>query len=282
VIVTSRRRKRTARTSQYVLLALYMLFLAFPLLWMLSVSFKTPRELVELHPSFLPDSVSLSNYREALDTDRLVTSAVNSLKIALATSLLTTILGLPAAYVLARYKGLLSRLGTGWILLTQVFPLILVIIPLFLWLRRLHLTNTHTGLVLVYLVWALPFTLWMLQSYIRGIPTDLEEAAAVDGASRLRTLIHVIAPLLLPGVIVTVMFAFVLSWNEFFFALVLLQDPSLTTLPVTLAQFVGIEGIPRLGPLAAAALLATLPSLVFFGVMQRWLTGGLLSGAVKG
>jgi len=282
VIVTSRRRKRTARTSQYVLLALYMLFLAFPLLWMLSVSFKTPRELVELHPSFLPDSVSLSNYREALDTDRLVTSAVNSLKIALATSLLTTILGLPAAYVLARYKGLLSRLGTGWILLTQVFPLILVIIPLFLWLRRLHLTNTHTGLVLVYLVWALPFTLWMLQSYIRGIPTDLEDAAAVDGASRLRTLIHVIAPLLLPGVIVTVMFAFVLSWNEFFFALVLLQDPSLTTLPVTLAQFVGIEGIPRLGPLAAAALLATLPSLVFFGVMQRWLTGGLLSGAVKG
>ena len=282
MIVTSRRRKRTARTSQYVLLALYMLFLAFPLLWMLSVSFKTPRELVELHPSFLPDSVSLSNYREALDTDRLVTSAVNSLKIALATSLLTTILGLPAAYVLARYKGLLSRLGTGWILLTQVFPLILVIIPLFLWLRRLHLTNTHTGLVLVYLVWALPFTLWMLQSYIRGIPTDLEEAAAVDGASRLRTLIHVIAPLLLPGVIVTVMFAFVLSWNEFFFALVLLQDPSLTTLPVTLAQFVGIEGIPRLGPLAAAALLATLPSLVFFGVMQRWLTGGLLSGAVKG
>jgi multiple sugar transport system permease protein len=249
---------------------------------MLSISFKGPRELVELHPAFLPDSLSLANYREALDTDRLVTSAVNSTKISLATALLTTLFGLPAAYVLARHKGLLSRLGTGWILLTQVFPLILVIIPLFLLLRRLQLTNTHTGLVLVYLVWALPFTLWMLQTYIRGIPTDLEDAAAVDGASRMQTLVHVIAPLLLPGVIVTVMFAFVLAWNEFFFALVLLQDPSLTTLPVTLAQFVGIEGIPRLGPLAAAALLATLPSLVFFGVMQRWLTGGLLSGAVKG
>ncbi len=282
MIVTSRRQRRAARTSQYALLAVYMLFLAFPLLWMLSISFKGPRELVELHPSFLPDSLSLANYREALDTDRLVTSAVNSTKISLATALLTTLFGLPAAYVLARHKGLLSRLGTGWILLTQVFPLILVIIPLFLLLRRLQLTNTHTGLVLVYLVWALPFTLWMLQTYIRGIPTDLEDAAAVDGASRMQILIHVIAPLLLPGVIVTVMFAFVLAWNEFFFALVLLQDPSLTTLPVTLAQFVGIEGIPRLGPLAAAALLATLPSLVFFGVMQRWLTGGLLSGAVKG
>jgi multiple sugar transport system permease protein len=282
VIVTNRRRARTLRTTQYVLLGLYMLFLAFPLLWMLSVSFKGPRELVELHPSFLPQHLSLSNYRDALDTDRIVTSAVNSLKIASATAFLTTLLGLPAAYVLARYKGLLSRLGTAWILLTQVFPLILVIIPLFLLLRRLSLTNTHTGLVLVYLVWALPFTLWMLQSYIRGIPTDLEEAAAVDGASRLRTLIHVVAPLLAPGVVVTVLFAFVLAWNEFFFALVLLQDPGLTTLPVTLAQFVGIEGIPRLGPLAAAALLATLPSLAFFAVMQRWLTGGLMAGAVKG
>jgi multiple sugar transport system permease protein len=282
VIVTSRRRARTLRVTQYGLLGVYMLFLAFPLLWMLSVSFKGPRELVQLHPSFLPEHLSLANYRDALDTDRLITSAVNSLKIASATALLTTLFGLPASYVLARYKGLLSRLGTAWILLTQVFPLILVIIPLFLLLRRLELTNTHTGLVLVYLVWALPFTLWMLQSYIRGIPTDLEEAAAVDGASRFRILVHIIAPLLAPGVVVTVLFAFVLAWNEFFFALVLLQDPGLTTLPVTLAQFVGIEGIPRLGPLAAAALLATLPSLAFFAVMQRWLTGGLLSGAVKG
>jgi multiple sugar transport system permease protein len=184
--------------------------------------------------------------------------------------------------VLARTRGFVSRLGLGWILVSQMFPLILIIIPLFLVLRDLHLTNAHAGLVLVYVVWALPFILWMLQSYISAIPRELEEAAAVDGARRLQIVVRIIAPLLAPGVVVTLLFAFISAWNEFFFALVLLQSPDRITLPVKLAQFVGIEGIVRLGPLAAASLLATVPSLLFFSVMQRWLTSGLLSGAVKG
>jgi multiple sugar transport system permease protein len=275
-------KRRAGLAAQYLILAGYMLFLAFPLLWMLSISFKGPRELVQLHPSFLPAHLSFANYRDALDTHLILTSAANSLKVSTATALVTTLLGLPAAYVLARRPGFISRLATGWILLSQVFPFILIIIPLFLLLRHIGLTNTHTGLVLVYVVWALPWTLWMLQSYIRGIPRDLEEAAAVDGAGRLMVLLRVILPLLAPGVVVTVMFAFISAWNEFFFSLVLLSDPGLKTLPVTLAQFVGIEGIPRLGPLAAASLMATVPSLLFFSVMQRWLTSGLLAGAVKG
>jgi len=196
--------------------------------------------------------------------------------------LLTTMIGLPAAYVLARRRGLLTQIGLGWILISQMFPLILIIIPLFLLLRDLSLTDSHIGLILVYMVWALPFILWMLQSYVRGIPRDLEEAATVDGATRRQILVGIIAPLLVPGIVVTTLFAFITAWNEFFFALVLLQTPDLTTLPVKLARFVGIEGIVRLGPLAASALLATLPSLVLFTIIQRWLTRGLLSGAVKG
>jgi multiple sugar transport system permease protein len=280
VIVSSR--PKAAKTGQYVALALYMLFLGFPLLWMLSVSFKGPRELVELHPSLIPSDPTLENYRIAFTENDLVRSALNSLKVAVLTSLLTTAIGLPAAYVLARRPGIFSRVGLGWILLSQMFPLILIIIPLFLLLRDLKLTDTHTGLVLVYIVWALPFVLWMLYAYVRGIPPDLEEAAAVDGASRFQVLVGIIAPLLAPGVVVTALFAFITAWNEFFFALVLLQSAALTTLPLRLAQFVGIEGIVRLGPLAASALLATLPSLALFLVIQRWLTRGLLSGAVKG
>jgi len=280
-VIVSTHPKR-GRAGQYVALALYVAFLGFPLVWMLSISFKGPRELVELYPSFIPSDPTLENYRIAFTENDLVRSAVNSTKVAVVTALLTTVVGLPAAYVLARRPGFLSRLGLGWILLSQMFPLILIIVPLFLLLRDLQLTDTHTGLVAVYVVWALPFILLMLQSYIRAIPRDLEEAAAVDGATRIQILVGIIAPLLAPGVVVATLFGFILAWNEFFFALVILQTPELTTLPLRLAQFVGIEGIVRLGPLAASALLATVPSLVLFTIIQRWLTRGLLSGAVKG
>jgi multiple sugar transport system permease protein len=280
VIVSSR--PRAAKTGQYLALSLYVIFLGFPLLWMLSVSLKGPRELVELYPSLIPSEPTLENYRIAFTENDLLRSAFNSLKVGVLTAVLTIVIGLPAAYVLARRPGVLSRLGLGWILVSQMFPLILIIIPLFLLLRELQLTDTHTGLVLVYIVWALPFVLWMLQSYVRGIPRELEEAAAVDGASRVQILVGIIAPLLAPGVVVTLLFAFITAWNEFFFALVLLQTAELTTLPLKLAQFVGIEGAVRLGPLAASALLATLPSLILFIFIQRWLTRGLLSGAVKG
>jgi multiple sugar transport system permease protein len=281
-------RPKTTRTFQYVALGLYMLFLAFPLLWLLSVAFKSGQELVELHPSLLPHQPTLSNFREALAGEiglgdvTLLHAAWNSFKVATLTAMLTTLVGLPAAYVLARQKGLISRFGLGWILLSQMFPLILIIIPLFLLLRKLHLTDSHVGLVFVYMVWTLPFILWMLQSYVRGIPRDVEEAAMVDGAGRLTVIRTVIAPLLAPGIVVTALFAFITAWNEFFLALVLLQSPGLTTLPLLLARFVGVEGIVRLGPLAASALLATLPSLLLFTIIQRWLTRGLMSGAVKG
>ncbi len=280
MIVTPHKRK--ARGAQYLALACYLVFLGFPLLWMLSVSFKGPRELVAFHPHFIPADFTLANYRDAIEHNGLLHSAWNSTKVAVLTSLLTTLIALPTAYVLARQRGIIARIGLAWILLSQMFPLILIIVPLFLLMRDYHLADSHTGLVFVYMAWTLPFILWMLQSYVRGIPRDLEEAAMVDGAGRLYVLRTVIAPLLAPGIVVTALFAFIQSWNEFFLALVLLQTPSLTTLPLRLAQFVGIEGQVRLGPLAASALLATLPSLLLFTVIQRWLTRGLLSGAVKG
>jgi multiple sugar transport system permease protein len=270
------------RPLQYAALGAYLVFLAFPLVFLVVAAFKTQRELVAPDPTFLPRSLHWDNFRQAIDKTRMFTTAKNSLLVATATMLLTVLIALPAAYALARFRTKLRHVATGWILLSQVFPFILIIIPLFILLRDLGQVDELRGLVVVYTVWSLPFALWMLRGYISAIPVDLEEAGAMDGASRLRVLASIIFPLLAPGLVATALFTFIGSWNEFFFALVLIQSPERETLPLTLARFVGSEGQVQLGQLAAGSLLATIPSLVFFALIQRRLTSGLLSGAVKG
>lgn len=271
-----------ARPAQYAALTVYILFLAFPLLWLMSASVKSSGELNSLSVSLLPDEWHWANFSDALERQGLVRSAGNSLVVALVSTLLVVVIALPAAYALARFRGALRTLGTGWILVSQVFPVILVVLPLFLILRTLGLTDSLVGLTLVHTTYTLPFALWMLQGYVAAIPVDLEEAASMDGAGRVRALREIVLPLLMPGVVATAMFSFVSSWNEFFFALVLLQSPENYTLPITLKMFIGGEGKVALGPLAAGSVLAAIPSIVFFSIMQKKLTGGLLAGAVKG
>ncbi len=270
------------RAGQYLALGGYVVFLAFPLLWMLSSSFKSPREVGSATSGLLPQEPTLVNFSDAVQRADLVQSAANSARVAVATTVLVVLIALPAAYALARFRNRMGSVATGWILVSQVFPVILVVIPLFLILKQFQLVNTLTGLTLVYLVYSLPFALWMLRGYVATIPRDLEEAAAIDGAGRLRVIRSIVLPLLMPGVVATGMFTLISSWNEFFFALVLIQDPAQATLPLTLARFVGAEGQVQLGALTAGSLLATVPSLLFFALIQRRLTSGLLSGAVKG
>ncbi|WP_309051779.1 carbohydrate ABC transporter permease [Streptomyces sp.] len=275
------RTTRPARLGQYLALLAYLAFLAFPFLWLVSTAFKPAPELASLHPTWIPREPTLANFRQAFAEQPLLRAAGNSLVAALAAALIAVAVATPLAYVTARRRGKLAAAATGWVVISQAFPFVLVIIPLFLVLKRLHLINSLAGLVLVYVVWSLPFALWMLMGYVRAVPAELEEAAAVDGAGRLRTLVSVTAPLLAPGIVATALFAFVTAWNEFFFALVLLKTPEKQTLPVVLTHFLGAEGVADLGPLAAAAFLATLPSLVVFALLQRRITGGVLAGAVK-
>ncbi|MET7687406.1 carbohydrate ABC transporter permease [Streptomyces sp. NPDC005483] len=271
----------TGRVGQYAALLAYLVFLAFPFLWLLSTAFKSPRELGSLHPTWIPRDPTLDNFRQAFDEQPLLRAAGNSLLAASTAAVIAVLIATPLAYVMARRRTRLAKAATGWVVVSQAFPLVLVIIPLFLVLKNLRLINSLAGLVMVYVVWALPFALWMLVGYVRAVPTELEEAAAVDGAGRLRTLVSVTAPLLAPGIVATTLFAFITAWNEFFFALVLLKTADKQTLPVVLTHFIGAEGVADLGPLAAAAFLATLPSLIIFAIIQRRITGGMLAGAVK-
>jgi multiple sugar transport system permease protein len=266
----------------YIAVIFYLIFLGFPFLWMFSISLKSPYELLQLNPSLIPDGFYWQNYIDIIEKRGLINSAKNSFIIALLTAALTTVFTVPAAYAIARLRKVFSGIATGWILVSQVFPVSLIIIPLFMAVRRIGLLDTIWGLVLVYLVASLPFALWMLKGYVSSIPLDLEEAGAMDGASSFQILRSIVFPLLVPGIVATALFTFLNSWNEFFFALVLIQSPENETLPLTLARFMGSEGQVLLGPLAAGAFLATIPSLVIFGIMQRKLASGLLAGAVKG
>ncbi|MGH3310959.1 MAG: carbohydrate ABC transporter permease [Streptomyces sp.] len=277
-----RRLGRTGRAAQYAALICYLVFLAFPLFWLVSTAFKAPQELGSVDPTWLPRHPSLDNFTAAFDQQPLARSALNSLLVAVCAAAVSVAIAVPAAYAMVRYRSPVSKAATGWILVSQMFPFVLVIIPLFLVLKYFHLINSLTGLILVYVVWNLPFALWMLQGYVRAVPASLEEAAAIDGCSRFRTLRSVVLPLLTPGLVATVMFSFVTAWNEFFFALVLLKSPEKQTMSVILTHFLGTEGAADLGPLAAAAVLATLPSLLFFALLQRRLVSGMMSGAVKG
>lgn len=274
------RRRPAGTAARYVALGAYLVFLGFPLLWLAVTALKSAREIAV--GGLLPTSPTLANFGDAVRSAGLLRATANSAQVAVATTVVVVVIALPAAYALARFRTRVRTAAIGWILVSQVFPVILVVLPLFLILRQFHLVNSLVGLTIVYAVYSLPFALWMLQGYIAGVPRDLEEAGAVDGAGRVRVLLLIVLPILRPGIVAAAMFTLISAWNEFFFALVLIQDPNRETLPLALARFVGAEGQVRLGVLAAASLLATLPSLAFFAVIQRRLTSGLLSGAVKG
>ncbi|MCU0411258.1 MAG: carbohydrate ABC transporter permease [Bacteroidetes bacterium] len=262
-------------------LILFMIFLVFPLVWMIATSFRPTAEIYSGTVALLPESPSLDHYRTIFLEQKIFTSMGNSFIVGICSTLIAVLIALPGAYALARYSTRWNNVVLGWILGSQIFPVILVMIPLYILLRSMALTDSLIGLTLVYVVWALPFVLWMLHGYVRTVPLDIEEAAAIDGASRSQIIFRIVAPLLLPAIGASVLFAFVSAWNEFFFALVLMKDPNLMTLQVELARFTGMEGQARTGPLAAASVLATVPSVVLFGFLQKWFSSGLIAGAVK-
>jgi ABC-type glycerol-3-phosphate transport system permease component len=251
-----------------------------PMLWMVLASFTPESRLFESRALWRGPFVA-DHYRALFDQRNFWVPIRNSLIVASATTALAVSLGGACAYALARTRFRGRHAILAFVLAVSMFPQISLVAPLYLLLREAGLINTYPGLVLPYLTFAMPLTIWLLVGYFRQLPADVEEAAAIDGASPMRTLVEIVAPLAWPGIATTAILTFVYCWNEFLFALSFTLGPERYTVPVAIALFRGQYQVPW-GEILAAAVIATLPVIVLVLVFQRRITQGLTAGAVKG
>lgn len=252
-----------------------------PLLWMLSTSLKPPREVLATPPTLIPGAPTLENFARLLSQTAFVSYFLNSVTVAGLTVLLTMAVGSAGAYSLTRFafpgRESIARL----ILCTYMFAPIMIVVPIYILARRAGIVDTHTALVLSYSSFCLPFSLWLLRAFFQSIPLDLEEAALVDGAGRLRALIYIVAPLALPGLIATSIFTFTLAWNDYIFTRILIISDELKTLPVGVQDLFS-AAVVDWGLVMAAGMLITIPALAFFMAVQRHLIAGWGTGGLKG
>jgi ABC-type glycerol-3-phosphate transport system permease component len=241
----------------------------------------TPETTLFDEPSLVPRTLVLDHYRALFDVRSFWIPIRNSLVVAGATTALCITLGALCAYALARLRFRGKAAILAFILAVSMFPQISIISPLYIVLRELRLINTYPGLVLPYLTFAMPLTIWLLVGFFRQLPADLEEAAAMDGAGRLRVLGEIVLPLSIPGLAVTAILTFLYSWNEFLFALSFTLGPERYTVPVAIALFRGQYQVPW-GQILAAAVVATFPVALLVLAFQRRIVQGLTAGAVKG
>jgi multiple sugar transport system permease protein/raffinose/stachyose/melibiose transport system permease protein len=253
----------------------------FPFAWMALSSIKTLPELYTIPPHWLPDAPTLGNYATVLFNSNIPRYFLNSVIISVGSTALALLLAVFASYGFARFNFRGKRLFQSFVLVGQLLPTAAIIVPLFITLRYLGLVNTYWGLILVYTIITLPLSVWMLQSYFRAIPYELEEAAIMDGTSRVGVLFRIVLPLSLPGIVAVIVYAFVTTWNEFIFALCFATDSTVKTLPIGLAEF-STEFNTDWGGVMAASLVMTLPVALLFLSMQRLFVSGLTAGATKG
>jgi len=253
-----------------------------PVYWMFTISLKSEVDHFAFPPPWFTFTPTLEHYYDAFVTRSFGQYLITSAIVAVVSTLFALVLGTLAAYALARFRLPydLDRRLSLWILSTRMFPAIVTAVPLFLMMRDLTLLDTKASLIIVYTSFNLPFVVWMMRGFFDEVPRDLEEAALVDGDSRLGALVRVVLPLVAPGLAATAVFCLIVSWNEFLFALVLTQTDASMTLPVGIAGRVTQYEI-KWGVMSAAGAVAIVPILVFAMAMQKYLVRGLSLGAVK-
>jgi len=283
--VAHRRRRRTRQTGWNLVGLAVLVVMVFPVYWMISTAFKPDSEIIGATPTWIPLSATLSHFREAIsgsDHPYFWSSVENSLIIVGVTVAVAMVLAFLAAVALAKFRFSGRAIFVVLVIGIQMLPPVGLIIPLYVVLARYHLTDALTGVILTYMTFVLPFSVWMLRGFILGIPRDLEEAAMVDGSSRFGAFVRILLPLVAPGLVATSVFAFITTWNEFIFANVLLSNQSKQTVTIWLAAFTSTNTHTDWGALMAASTLTAIPVVFFFLAVQRKIAFGLTAGAVKG
>lgn len=275
------KRARIKNTLTYLALGILSLFSVFPLYWVLLSSFRAPARLLASNPSLLPQEIYWGFYQTVLEKTPFLRFFQNSVLVTLSATGISVMLAAMAAHSLARLQFRGKRLLSRGVLLAYIFPQIVLVVPLFVGIVRLNLANTYTGLILTYVTFSFPFATWMLTAFFQTIPRELEEAALIDGASNLGVFLRIALPLARPGLVAAAVFTFLHAWNEFLYALVILNSDAKKTLSVGLYGFIGGETM-NWGEVLAASTMIVLPSLLFFLLVQRHLVHGLTAGAIKG
>jgi N,N'-diacetylchitobiose transport system permease protein len=256
--------------------------MVFPVFWMISTAFKSTDQINALDPVWVPLHPTLTHFRAAIDKPFFWADVKNSLIVVTATVAISIVLSFLAAVALARYRFAGRKLFIVLVIGIQMLPQAGLIIPLYVVLARYHQTNALSGLIVTYMTFVLPFCVWTLRGFLLGIPKDLEEAAMVDGSTRLGVFVKILLPLMGPGLVATSVFAFITTWNEYIFARVLLNDQGKQTITVWLSSFLGSSRDTDWGALMAASTLTAIPVVVFFLLVQRRIAFGLTAGAVRG
>jgi ABC-type glycerol-3-phosphate transport system permease component len=278
---SARRERRLEAVASYSLLVLAALYALFPIAWMLSTSFKSEAEALSLPVRWIPKQPTLSAYVEMWTLRPFGTYFYNSIVVSGVTALLSTVVGALAGYGFSRFKFRFRTTLMAGFLATQMISGVLVIGPYFQILAAVELYNTLTGLIIAYVTICLPFAAWMSKGYFDSIPRELDEAGLVDGASRFQIFLRIICPIAVPGTVSTLLFAFLLAWQDLLWALCLISIDEKRTVTLGVAFTVG-EFIVKWPMLTAASLIGSLPTIILYLFLQRFYVEGLARGAVKG
>jgi multiple sugar transport system permease protein len=245
-----------------------------PIYWMINTSLKTPREVINPIPTLIPQTPTLDNYRTVFDSG-LWKNFSNSVIVAISATSFSIVLAFLASYALVRYRFpfRMNKLFLVWVLVVRILPPIVLAVPLFTVFNQIGLINTLPGLIVAFQIYTLPYSIWIIYGFLKSLPVEFEEAATIDGASPLRILISIVAPLVRSGIIATSIFSLILAWNEFLFALLFVRSPKLLTLPVVISRYIG-EYTTQWGELMAIGLFASLPILLFSNVVYKKQTEG--------